>query len=90
MKLAWEIVLSEKPVGVPLCPPQIPHGLSWDQTWTSAARCRWLTAWAMAWPYPVHYTVNKIFECMDCPMQGAGPEAIYNLFVFKHYVIKIM
>jgi hypothetical protein len=36
----------EKPVPVPLCPPQIPHGL----TQASAVRDRWLTAWAMALP----------------------------------------
>jgi hypothetical protein len=37
-------VLGEKPVPVPLCPPQIPHGLARDQTWASAVGGRWLTA----------------------------------------------
>ena len=31
-------VLGEKPAPVPLCPPQISYGLSWDQTRTSVAR----------------------------------------------------
>jgi hypothetical protein len=44
-------VLGEKPVPVPLCPPQIPHGLTRDRTRASAARCRQLTAWAMARPH---------------------------------------
>jgi hypothetical protein len=43
-------VLGEKPVPVPLCPPQIPHGLKGDWTQASAVRGRRLTAWAMARP----------------------------------------
>jgi hypothetical protein len=30
--------IGEKPLPVPLCPPQIPHGLPWERTGTSAAR----------------------------------------------------
>jgi hypothetical protein len=41
-------VLGEKPVPVPLCPPQIPHGLTRDRTRASAVGGRRLTAWAMA------------------------------------------
>jgi hypothetical protein len=41
-------VLGEKPVLVPLCPTQIPHGLTRDRTRASAVRGRRLTAWAMA------------------------------------------
>jgi hypothetical protein len=44
-------VLGEKPVPVPLCPPQIPHGLTRDRTRASAVRGRRLTAWAMARPF---------------------------------------
>jgi hypothetical protein len=39
-----------KPAPVPLCPPQIPHDLTWDRTRTAAAGSRRLTAWAMARP----------------------------------------
>jgi hypothetical protein len=42
--------LGEKPVPVPLCPPQISHGLTRDRTRTSAVGGRRLTAWAMARP----------------------------------------
>jgi len=28
-----QMYLEEKPVPVPLFPPQIPHGLAWDQSW---------------------------------------------------------
>jgi hypothetical protein len=43
-------VLGEKPVLLPLCPPQISHGLTWDRTRASAVRGRRLTAWAMTLP----------------------------------------
>jgi hypothetical protein len=42
--------LREKPVPVPLCPPQIPHGLAWVWTWASGVRGWWLTVRAMAQP----------------------------------------
>jgi hypothetical protein len=38
----------EKPVPVPLYPPQIPRGLTRDRNRASAVSGRWLTAWAMA------------------------------------------
>jgi hypothetical protein len=37
-----------KPVPVPLCPPQIPHGLTWDRTRIAAVESWRLTAWVMA------------------------------------------
>jgi hypothetical protein len=43
-------VLGEKPVPVPLCPPQMPQGLTRDRTCFSALGGRQLTAWAMARP----------------------------------------
>jgi hypothetical protein len=43
----------EKPVPVPICPPQIPYGLTCLQTWASMVRSQWLTAWAMAQPYDI-------------------------------------
>jgi hypothetical protein len=39
-----------KPVPMPLCPPQIPHGLIRDRTRASAVEARRLTAWAVARP----------------------------------------
>jgi hypothetical protein len=44
-------VLGEKPVPVPLCPQQIPHGLTRDRTRASAVGGRRLTAWAVARPF---------------------------------------
>jgi hypothetical protein len=41
---------SEKTCTVPLCPPQIPHDLTWDRTRVAAVGSRRLTAWAMARP----------------------------------------
>jgi hypothetical protein len=43
-------VLGEKPVPVPLCPPQIPHGLTRDRTQASTVRGRRLSTWTMARP----------------------------------------
>jgi hypothetical protein len=39
-----------KSASVPLCPPQIPHDLTWDWTRAAAVGNRRLTAWAMARP----------------------------------------
>jgi hypothetical protein len=45
MKLTGENrQIGEKPVPVPLCPPQTSHGLSQDRTRASAVRGRRLTA----------------------------------------------
>jgi len=40
--------LRKKPVPVPLCTPQIPHGLAWIWTWTCVVTGQQLTAWASA------------------------------------------
>jgi hypothetical protein len=40
-----------KPAPVPLCSPQIPHGLTWARTRAAVVGSRWLTAWAMVWPF---------------------------------------
>jgi hypothetical protein len=42
--------IGEKLVPVPLCPAQIPHGLTWSRTSACAVRVRRLTAWAMVQP----------------------------------------
>jgi hypothetical protein len=42
--------LGEKLVSVPLCPPQIPHGLTRARTRASAVRGQRLTAWVTARP----------------------------------------
>jgi hypothetical protein len=39
-----------KPAPVPLCPPQIPHDLTWARTRAAAVGSRRLTTWAMARP----------------------------------------
>jgi hypothetical protein len=40
--------LEERPVPMPLCPPQIPHGLTRTRNRASGLRGQRLTAWAMA------------------------------------------
>jgi hypothetical protein len=39
-----------KPAPMPLCPPQIPHDLTWGRTRAAAVGNQRLTAWAMARP----------------------------------------
>jgi hypothetical protein len=41
---------SEKLAPLPLCPPQIPHDLTWVRTRAAVVGSRRLTAWAMARP----------------------------------------
>jgi len=48
-------VLTEKPVSVPLCPPRITHGLTWNWTHASVVRSQWLTISVMA-----HLSCNSI------------------------------
>jgi hypothetical protein len=50
-----------KSTTMPLCPPQIPHYLTWDRTPTAAVESRRLTAWAMARP---HYKLCWILSAM--------------------------
>jgi hypothetical protein len=38
-----------KSVPMPVCPPQIPHDLTWDRTQAATVGSQWLTAWAIAW-----------------------------------------
>ena len=65
MKLTGETeVLGEKPVPVPLCPPQIPHGPIRDQTRASAVRGRRLAAWAMAGPNVCFLRSNLVLVCL--------------------------
>jgi hypothetical protein len=40
--------LGEKRVPLPLCPPQIPRGLTRARTWASEVGGQWLTVWAVA------------------------------------------
>jgi hypothetical protein len=42
-----------KPAPVPLCPPQVPHDLTWDRTRAAAVGSQRLTAWAMERPRPM-------------------------------------
>jgi hypothetical protein len=52
-------VLGKTPVPVPLCPPQISHGLTRDRTRASAAGGRRLTAWAFLLRY-VQFIIHHL------------------------------
>jgi hypothetical protein len=64
--------LGEKPVPVPLCPPQIPHGLTRAWTWASAVRGRRLTTWAMPRPTGSYWSSTSV---ADSPQLPDLPEA---------------
>jgi hypothetical protein len=59
---------------VPLCPPQIPHGLTRDRTQASVVKGRRLTAWDMARQGPevtlcitkFNVTKNATFCTIEC------------------------
>jgi hypothetical protein len=66
MKLTGEDrQLGEKPVPVPLCPPQISHGLIRDRTRAFAVRGRRLTAWAMGRQFS-DFKVTLFFSMGNC------------------------
>jgi hypothetical protein len=33
-----------------LCPPQVPHDLTWARTWAATVGSQQLTTWSMTWP----------------------------------------
>jgi hypothetical protein len=50
-----------KPAPMPLCPPQIPHDLTWAGSRAAAVGSRRVTAWAMARPWQLN---ESIWICM--------------------------
>jgi hypothetical protein len=70
MKLTGENrQLGEKPVPVPLCPPQVSHGLTWDRTQASAVRGRRLMALHLL-PYVIARKFQTPCSCLSsffCP-----------------------
>jgi hypothetical protein len=61
--------LGDKPVPVPLCSPQIPHGLTRAWTRASAVRGRRLTTWAMAWPLLCSLLGNRFLAYLTTPFK---------------------
>jgi hypothetical protein len=52
-----------KPDPVSLCPPQIPHNLTWDRTRSAAVGSQRLTAWAMTRPFSGNILWHQ-FKCL--------------------------
>jgi hypothetical protein len=50
---------------VPLCPPQIPHDLTWDRTRAAAVGSQRLTAWAMARPLWILGGKHNVRQTID-------------------------
>jgi hypothetical protein len=76
--------LGEKPVPVPICPPQIPHALNRARTRASAVRGRRLTTWSMARPYNSNTSETPlllIVQCLPFPNQSL----VLRKFVVKNH-----
>jgi hypothetical protein len=81
-------VLGEKHVPVPLCAPQIPHGLTRDRTRTSAVRGRRLTAWAMA-RSQLCSPPNIVFILHECYIMWPFSLRSFYLEIFNHSFVCI-
>jgi hypothetical protein len=53
-----------KPAPVPLCPPSIPHDLTWARTRAAALLSQRLTAWALARPRIVFRRYRRLFSAV--------------------------
>jgi hypothetical protein len=59
-----------KPAPVPLCPPKIPHDLTWARTWAATLGSQQLIAWAMA--CPIHkFTWTSPDRKMQTPVSSS-------------------
>jgi hypothetical protein len=65
-----------KPAPVPLCPPQIPHDLTWDRTRAAAVGSQRLTASAMARPRGLHNCVQRSGFPADIISRIEGTESL--------------
>ena len=79
-------VVREEPVTVPLCPPQMSHGLVWDRTRASAVKGKQLIAWAMA--VPLNTTINPNYIYIYIYIQFA-PRSKHSLTVIKRQAIYV-
>jgi hypothetical protein len=59
-----------KPAPVPLCPPQIPHDMTWARTRAVAVGRRRLTAWVMARPSHHAFYYNAIHSSSLLVVRG--------------------
>jgi hypothetical protein len=83
MKLTGENrQLGEKPVPVPLCPPQTPRGLTRDRTRASAVEGRRLTASAMARPIFMLILIYFYFIYVSLYLYFPPFLSLYSIHVF--------
>jgi hypothetical protein len=78
--------LQEEPCCAPLCPPHIPHSLSWDWTQIYALRCRRLTVWAMTQPIQ-----RQLEHCIFCRILHCSIKGLKQRPSFKtHYSLFLL
>jgi hypothetical protein len=68
-----------KPDPVPLCPPQIPHDLTWVRTRAAAVGSRRLTAWVMARPYKPYVCPHEM-SCCSKEQPNVSEKYIASIF----------
>jgi hypothetical protein len=67
-----------KPATVPLCPPQIPHDLTWAWTQAATVGSRRLTAQAMAWPKEKLVPLHIPHQDMDQSALKRGTDTAFT------------
>jgi hypothetical protein len=81
-----------KPASVALCPPQIPHDLTWDRTRAAAVGSQRLTAWAMARPScfsKIHFNI-VLTTASSLPgglIPCGSPTKTLYAFIFSPWVL---
>jgi len=60
-------IFEDRLVPLPLCAPQIPHGLIWDSTQSLAMKGRRLISRSTAWPelWVEHYVVYTVISITE-------------------------
>jgi hypothetical protein len=80
----------EKPIPVPLCPPQIPHGPTRSRTQPSVVRGRRLTAWAIGMVITGRKCLLCIWDLMQerC-WQWSNPRGLYETWNRRLFSLRV-
>jgi hypothetical protein len=78
-----------KPAPVPLCPPQIPHDLTWARTRVAAVGNQRLTAWAMALPTPRLVGTAHALDNFQVRKRCSGHRLLVPTYFFSFMVSNV-
>jgi hypothetical protein len=86
--------LGEKPVLVPLCSPQILHGLAWDWTFLPSVRRQQLTTWAISWGWTCLHNVGLVNNCLGLNLcfhsKGLAINCLHQSVVSHHCNLSLL